>query len=790
MYNLISETCKPPDHSMLCLEFVPFVMNKLGVENDNSQFQSANNSSLNNHYNVSCNEPYCENVNSMYYNKRYVFDNIPVTFRNNDVWKMSMNMLITKFENIIQTQEQLNDLYKQTCEVLLSEMDKFLQFKTVGRKSKKRYKNTKPFWDNELTMAWKTMADSEKVYLKFKGPRHEKLCLQAQFKHSRKLFDKMLRQKERRYNKNYIEHIETICFDNPRKFWQQIKSMGSKKSSVPMSVYNNGSLTSDNNIVLSKWKSEFESLYAESNCNQFDDVFYANICNDNVLKERHMLNSNSHNMTINADITFDEIHKLVTKAKLNKSVGIDMVPNEILNHRDVILLLKCLFQFCFNNNCVPSCWLKSILTPIPKGAGNDPYCPLSYRAVSLISCIAKMYTGVINNRLVSYLDDMNILEEEQYGFRKGKSCEDQVYNLTSIIKNRLLNGKTTFAAFIDMAKAFDNVNRNLLLHKLLNHNIDGKLYFAIKALYSNTENCIRLNNLYTDWFSCNLGVRQGDTMSPTLFNIYINDLTTELKSHKYGVKVGDKHICILLYADDIVMVSETEQNLQSMLNIVSKWCQKWRLSVNDTKSEIVHFRNKNKKQTTSKFYMGNKTLNLASKYKYLGVILDENLTFVECAKTLCESAGRALAKIISKFKTFKNITFQTFTKLYDSCVWPILDYCSSIWAHGKSSFAEKVQNRAIRYFLGVHRNAPIQAIQAEMGWILPKYKFYMSSIRLWNRICKSNNSLTEYIHEYCMQNFLNNSWESQLYDIFDDLNMSDCFDNRNECDISYVFNNV
>ena len=147
-----------------------------------------------------------------------------------------------------------------------------------------------------------------------------------------------------------------------------------------------------------------------------------------------------------------------------------------------------------------------------------------------------------------------------------------------------------------------------------------------------------------------------------------------------GIAIGEKRISLLLYADDIVLLAESEHDLQSMLNCLLAWCQKWRLSVNDAKSEIIHFRGVKKAVTQSEFKIGTKPLKVVPKYKYLGIILDEHLKFEQCAEMLASSAGRALAKMISKFKTYKSLTFNTFTKLYDSCIWPILDYCSTIGA--------------------------------------------------------------------------------------------------------------
>ena len=89
------------------------------------------------------------------------------------------------------------------------------------------------------------------------------------------------------------------------------------------------------------------------------------------------------------------------------------------------------------------------------------------------------------------------------------------------------------------------------------------------------------------WFVTNQGVRQGDNLSPTLFNIYINDLALELKKMNLGVTIGNLHVCILLYADDIVLISESEQNLQIMLDFVNSWCNKWQMKINNEKLSIL-----------------------------------------------------------------------------------------------------------------------------------------------------------------------------------------------------------
>ena len=138
-----------------------------------------------------------------------------------------------------------------------------------------------------------------------------------------------------------------------------------------------------------------------------------------------------------------------------------------------------------------------------------------------------------------------------------------------------------------MSKAFDSVNRKLLFYKLLNYNIEGKIYNAIKALYVQTFSCVEINGHFTDWFQTFVGVRQGDNLSPTLFNIFLNDLAYEIQSLNLGVKFGNLKVSMLLYADDIVLIAGSESNLQKMLDHVSVWCKKWQLRINPNKTQIV-----------------------------------------------------------------------------------------------------------------------------------------------------------------------------------------------------------
>ena len=395
-----------------------------------------------------------------------------------------------------------------------------------------------------------------------------------------------------------------------------------------------------------------------------------------------------------------------------------------------------LFQCCFNNGIIPTHWLKSIIKPIPKSSKNDPKLPLSYRGISLLNCACKLYSSLLNVRLVDHLERIGLLVDEQNGFRRGRACIDHIYVLTSIVRTNIKDGGSIFAGFIDFRKAFDWINRDLLLYKLIKSGINGKFYNAIKSLYSAPIACVSVNDYATGWFPQNDGVKQGDVLSPTLFAIYINDLALEIKASGVGVKVGDETVCILLYADDIVLLAQSEEDLQIMLNIVSDWCCKWKLEVNEEKTQIVHFRKKSIERSNAIFCLGSIELTYTAQYKYLGLMLDEHGLFDGAVKLLAQSAGRALGSVINKVKHCGNLGIATFKKLYEAGVCPVADYGAGVWGFRDRVACNNVHYRAIRYFLGVHRFAATLAISGDLGWEPPLIRHRCQMARLWNRFLK------------------------------------------------------
>ena len=282
-------------------------------------------------------------------------------------------------------------------------------------------------------------------------------------------------------------------------------------------------------------------------------------------------------------------------------------------------------------------------------------------------------------------------------------------------------------------------------------------------MYTNTTNCVRVNGVLTDTFTSELSLKQGDPASPTHFNAYINDLLQQLKNNGRGVKLetGDT-INVLAYADDIVLLAENENDLQSLMDITAEWCFKWRISINPSKSSVVHFRRCTKQMTSKQFKLGVHELQIVNEYRYLGVVLDCHGTNESLMNHLCGATSRALGSVISKTKANYDLGYKTFTKLLESCVFPIVDYASGSWSTGSNCLRiDSIQARATRFYCGLPRNTTLMALHHETNWSPGVIRRDLEKLRLYNQLVRmERGQLSRRLLEY--DRLVEGTWSADM----------------------------
>ncbi len=488
------------------------------------------------------------------------------------------------------------------------------------------------------------------------------------------------------------EKLKQTKSDNPREFWKIIN--------------NNNNVTSSVNATPDSLFEHFRNVcYLEEIRSLPDTVFDTSASPDNEL---------------NAPITSDDIRKAILKLKNGKACGDDDISNEYLKTSCDLLIptyVK-LFNVLMKTSVYPSNWATGTIIPIFKKKG-DPCNPGNYRPITLSSCMGKVFSSVLNQRLTTYIENNKILKQNQGAFMPGTSTTSHMFNLHCLLEMSKSNKDTLFCAFMDLSGAFDNVWRDGMFMKILENGLGGNFFNIIKSMYKETKSYIRCENLNSDSFICNTGIKQGCNLSCLLFALYLNDLEDFMNDNNcVGVDIPDLNsgslllkMLLLLYADDTVIFSRTYSDMKNSLSIFSAYCKKWKLKINEEKSKMVIFVFVRPYYT---FTLNGKTIEKEKTYKYLGLNFSKNVRYFEAIRyNVCQARKAAFS--ISKKSRELNLSPSCEIHLINSVVKPILLYGCEIYCIEKTAIIEQFYEQCLKRILKVNKSTPSYMIYGETG---------------------------------------------------------------------------
>jgi hypothetical protein len=477
-----------------------------------------------------------------------------------------------------------------------------------------------------------------------------------------KSLNKATRSSRRRIEKAVLKS------KNPKKFWGFVNShLGKKQQSPDLLIMDNGCKITDNKRLAEMFSNHFSLV--------FQNNFVPNI------------NQPSFPTCTNQDLEYPKfdplsIFKILKLTKPKFSMGPDKIPSIFLKKLPVALAepLSIIFTASYESGIFPDCWKEASITPVHKKDNKQTV--KNYRPISLTSSISRTFERVLYNHILQFCDSNSLLSTEQFGYLPKKSAESQLLVCLNDWTHIDMKKSSMHIIYLDLSKAFDTVNHELLIKKCIQTGLNSKMIELLKSYLSQRTQFVTIQNASSDKIPVTCGVPQGSVLGPLLFLIFINDLPRVVKNAK-----------IKIYADDIkiylpVSSDENQHDLQQNLNNVLSWLENHGLLVSTNKSGVLCIGHG---PIDCHYINNNDPIPLVPEYKDLGVRVDSKLSFSNHINKICADASKRASCI---FKSFSCRDPRFLVQMFKTYVRPKIESSTSVWNpvdKGKVKLLEDIQ---------------------------------------------------------------------------------------------------
>ena len=650
------------------------------------------------------------------------------------------------------TGEKIQQIFLSTAKTILKVKNKNITNNCKRRKISKK-------WFDDDCKKLKTDVRSlgkQKYYFPndnfLRQKYHEKLKLYKRTCTSKKYF----------YIQDTLREIDSVVHDSS-KFWQKWKKFSETNSNKP-------EIGIPGNMIFE----HYSKLHSKQEC-------------DNEIAFQPVGKKNLDNEKLNQPFSKKEFRTVIDNLKINKSEGYDGISNEMIKEAPEIILelVNKFMNVCLEKSLIPNTWTQGLITLIHKKGDKNNLD--NYRGICVSSALLKILCSLLNNRIENLSTEYNLISKNQIGFQKDSRTSDHILTLKAVVKKYVTVGKKKlYTCFVDFEKAFDSVWHKGLFKKLHSYGIKGKSLNLIFSLYNKTKCAIKVNNQITDFFRYEKGVRQGCPLSPLLFNLYINDLIDTIdKNSLSNVYLKESNpINALLYADDLVLISESKEGLQNQIDTLHEYCERWKLKINTKKTKSMIF-NRGNKIINANFKVGDTYIENVKTFTYLGFVLSaKNCHFQRTMDDLNIKANRAIFALRNGTKLSK-LPVKLALKIFNTQIVPILLYGSEVWGpYIEKTFKtwdltniERTQSKFLKQILGCNYQTSNDMVRADTGCrplitqIITRHISYIKNI-------KRNTSKLNYdAFMYEKDNFATPNFTHFLEKF--DINTETCLNSRN-----------
>ena len=532
-------------------------------------------------------------------------------------------------------------------------------------------------------------------YRETRKPEKEKVKIEEtrhQFKTLRNQITSTIRADKKQWYKDFF----TQNADNLRKTWRGIKTIINMKNkeSLSTSLLIDNDVCSDPKAVANGFNSYFSTVAEKLQRN----------IQTRGKNFQEFLPPETDSSIFIAPSSKDEVTEIINNYVINKkATGPNSIPAFILQliTPSIVEPLSDIINLSFFQGKYIDFLKISRIIAIYKEKG-DQLLAKNYRPISLLPNINKIFEKIMYRRVYEFVEDKNILYDLQFGFRMLHSTQHALADITEDIRCAIDDNMFALGIFIDLQKAFDTVDHEILLSKLHHYGIRGVANDWFRSYLNNRQQFVRIDDADSDTSYINIGVPQGSVLGPLLFLLYINDLHYSIRHSKTRYFADDT--CLLLVNESLKKIKkQMNQDLKHLCN----WLVANKISLNKDKTEAILFRHPNKSINYDlKLKLNGKDLKLTNSVKYLGVYLDSHLNWSHHIDVLAPKLNRA-AGMLAKIRHY--VSSETLRNIYFAIFHSILTYGAQIWGQTTNKNIKRViliQKKALRIINFADFNAP------------------------------------------------------------------------------------
>lgn len=609
--------------------------------------------------------------------------------RDPEVVKCYREVLQTKLQEV-NYDMTLDDLWLHSKTAILSSANEACGIKKI----KPQTKNTR-WWNDQVQNAVK---DKKEAWSQYR--RNKSQACWEEYVRLRNRAKQIVREAKARSWEEFGREIQGNFEENQRKFWSTISGLRGRKGKQVRSVQdNNGNLVTNEKEVLKVWQKHYQTTFSLHEYRQYPR-------HDGRRRPRIRENQADSDENDGDIIEEDEVVMAIEKMKLGKAAGRDGIVPEFIKYggEEMVKCLQNLFQKIWSQKKIPQDWENNIIIPIFK-KGCQTKCE-NYRPICLSSVVYKLYTRILEQRLRRLVE--HDLEEEQAGFRPGRQTQDHIFSLRMAVEKAWDRGRRLFLAFLDLKAAFDSIPRQEIWNALQEKRVPSDLISAIKSVYQDPKGIVRLNGSESEPFRFYKGVKQGDSLSPLLFIVCMDEVWKVCKRRTPRTTVGYWNLIpvqaqALLYADDVVLIADTREKLQAAVDEWSEELLRKGMEINATKSKVMLVGREDEDHPL--ITCNGVPLEKVDTYQYLGTIFCRDGRIDQEVLNRVKKANGVFYSICTTIIGKQEIKKETKIVLFKTIFLPVLMYGAESWTvlDKHVSKITAVEMRYLRRVLGKTR---------------------------------------------------------------------------------------